>query len=392
MDLDWIASQQAQMETQLERLVNINSYTENLEGLKRMADELEAAFKPLKAEMARLLLPPRTCIDSQGEVTKRPLGEALHLIKRPNAPFRLFLGGHMDTVYPPTHPFQKAERLAGRLNGPGALDMKGGLLILLTLLHAIERSSFAPRIGWEVLINPDEEIGSVGSRNLLAECASRNHLGLIFEPAFPDGQIVSSRKGSATFTIVARGRAAHAGRDFASGRNALTALAKFILKAEALTDLEKGTTVNIGQLQSGEAVNVVPVLAISRLNVRVTKKEALDELQSSLRRFAKEADEGVTLFIHEDAATPPKEFDEKQRKLFELLKACGEELHDPIQWRPSGGTCDGNRLQANGLRSIDTLGAIGGGMHTEEEYVDLPSLSKRAQLAALFVERMVAKI
>lgn len=212
----------------------------------------------------------------------------------------------MDTVYPPTHPFQKAERLAGRLNGPGALDMKGGLLILLTLLHAIERSSFAPRIGWEVLINPDEEIGSVGSRNLLAECASRNHLGLIFEPAFPDGQIVSSRKGSATFTIVARGRAAHAGRDFASGRNALTALAKFILKAEALTDLEKGTTVNIGQLQSGEAVNVVPVLAISRLNVRVTKKEALDELQSSLRRFAKEADEGVTLFIHEDAATPPR--------------------------------------------------------------------------------------
>lgn len=389
MNLDWIAAQQPIMETQLESWVNINSYTGNLQGLSQMADLLYSAFETLGTDIARIPLPPRSLVDSSGHVITQPLGEALHLSKRPHAPFRLFLGGHMDTVYPPDSPFQRAERLSPtRMRGPGTADMKGGLVILLTLLQALEKSPLAAKIGWEVVINPDEEIGSVGSHALLAQCASRNHAGLIFEPAFPDGMIASSRKGSANLTIVAHGRAAHAGRDFANGRNAIAALAKFIVQAERLTDPTQGTTINVGQIRGGEAVNIIPDLAICRLNVRFIHPDALNQVRDQLHALARSDVEGISLLIHEDSANPPKPFDDGQRELFYLLKQCGEELDMPIQWQPSGGACDGNFLHAHGLRTIDALGVIGGGLHTPDEYVHLPSLSERARLAALFIARL----
>src|SRR6185503_18576279 len=99
----------------------------------------------------------------------------------------------------------------------------GGIVVMLTALRALERSPFAEKIGWEVLLNPDEEIGSPNSSALLVEAARRNHLGLIFEPAMSDGSLVGSRKGSGTFTATIKGRAAHAGRDFANGRSAILA-------------------------------------------------------------------------------------------------------------------------------------------------------------------------
>lgn len=388
MNLDWISAQQPLMESLLERWVNINSFSANIPGLRQMADALQSAFEPLGAHLERVPLPPRSLVDASGHVIAQPLGEALHLIKRSTAPLRLFLGGHMDTVYPPDSPFQKAERLSPtRMRGPGVADMKGGLAILLTVLQALERSPLADKIGWEVLVNPDEEIGSVGSHALLAQCATRNHVGLIFEPAFPDGMIASSRKGSASITVVAHGRAAHAGRDFSLGRNAITALARFIVKAEGLTDLSQGTTLNVGQIRGGEAVNIIPDLAICRLNLRFTQPDALSRTLAQLHAFAKEPEEGISLLIHEDSTNSPKPFDEGQRELFQLLKQCGEELDLPIQWQPSGGACDGNFLHAHGLRTIDALGVVGGGLHTPDEYALLPSLSERARLAALFISR-----
>lgn len=377
------------MENLLEQWVNINSYTENLHGLSQMASALASAFEPLGGQLEIISLPDRTIIDRRGRIASQPLGKALHLTKRPSAPFRLFLGGHMDTVYPPDSPFQKAVRKGSNLHGPGSADMKGGLVILLAVLQAIEQSPLAEKIGWEVVINPDEEIGSVGSRGLLAQCASRNHLGLIFEPSFSDGSIASSRKGSANFTIVAHGRAAHAGRDFACGRNAISALAKIIVKAESLTDLARGTTVNVGIVNGGHAVNIVPDLATCRLNVRFVDPDALAAVRFQLEEIVKEKQEGLSFLLHEDSANPPKPFDDKQREIFQLLKSCGEKLGLAIQWQPSGGACDGNNLQHCGLSTIDALGVVGGGLHSPEEYAFLPSLTERASLVALFIEQYI---
>src|SRR3989304_2280040 len=136
-----------------------------------------------------------------GKGIRKPLGNALSIRKRSTAPLRIFLGAHMDTVYPADHPFQKAVRVdQNTLRGPGVADSKGGLVVMLKALEALERSPYAQSVGWEVLINPDEELGSPGSAPLLAQAAKNTHLGLVFEPPLPDGALVGARKRPATLT------------------------------------------------------------------------------------------------------------------------------------------------------------------------------------------------
>ena len=151
----------------------INSGTYNLDGLRTMASRLGTAYQSLGGEMTMVDLPPQQVIDSRGTLTSLPLGQAISIRRRPDAERRVFLGIHMDTVYAADDPFQAVDQIDGQaLRGPGVLDAKGGLAVMLIALEALERSDVAERIGWEVLINPDEEIGSPGAAPLLANCAS----------------------------------------------------------------------------------------------------------------------------------------------------------------------------------------------------------------------------
>jgi len=248
----------------------IGSGTHHLAGLKTMADALAAEFGVF-GDVKRIDLPPSTQIDSAGNEVSLPLGQALSIVRRPNAARRVLLVIHYDTVYSPGNPFRQVSVLPdGRWSGPGVVDAKGGIVVMLAALHALEASPLAEKIGWEVILNPDEEIGSPGSASLLDEAARRNHLGLLFEPALPDGSLVGERKGSGNFTIVIRGKAAHAGRDFAAGRSAVVALAELIVQAAVRSG---GITLNCGQISGGGAVNIVPDLAIGRFNARVNRKE-----------------------------------------------------------------------------------------------------------------------
>ena len=129
----------------------------------------------------------------------------------PQAPVQVLFSGHYDTVYGANDPFQQCEQLsAEKLRGPAVIDMKGGLVVMLAALQAFEQPPHAAKVGYEVLINPDEEIGSLGAAPLFVEAANRYQLGLVFEPARPNGDLVQSRKGTGNFTITSRGRAAHA--------------------------------------------------------------------------------------------------------------------------------------------------------------------------------------
>lgn len=391
--LKWIDEQQSIMSSLLENWANINSWSENLEGLSSLMLLIEKEFSSLNALSNKISLAPRKIIDSHGNRIEKPLGQALHLKKHSELSLQIFLGGHMDTVFPPTSPFQTCKRIdKDTLLGPGTADMKGGLIILLKTLQALERSPWAGKIGWEVLINPDEEIGSPGSNAILSACAKRNHFGLLFEPSFADGSLVSSRKGSANFTVVAKGKAAHAGRDFQRGRNAITALSRFIVKAEKLTQMDKGITLNVGHIEGGGPVNIVPELAICRINVRIEQNEDLNAIKAQFNRWIHEDhnEEGISLNIFEDTNNPPKPFDGKIQALYAALKECADQLNIPLHSKPSGGACDGCRLYAEGLPNIDTLGAVGGNIHTTEEYIHLPSLAERAKLTALFLIRLAA--
>ena len=372
----------------------MNTGSANLDGLERMAGILRTSFAALGAE-PRLLDPaPVETIDANGETRNIRRGRNLHLAVRPQAPVQVLLTGHMDTVFPTEDAFQAATWLRpGVLNGPGVADMKGGLLVALEALKALEASPWAEGLGYQVVINSDEEVSSIGSAGLLTEAAAKAQVGLVYEPATtPEGVLAGARKGLAAFTLVARGVSAHAGRDHASGRNAVIAAADFAVRAAALTGAREGLTVNIGRIEGGGATNVVPDLALCRLEARVETHEDRHWIEAELACLAAAvgAAHDLSLTLHGRFTRPPKPFDASTRALFEAVARCGADLGQPINWKATGGCCDGNNLAETGLPVVDTLGVRGGLIHSRDEFLITDSLVERAQLSALLLMRLAS--
>ena len=385
--LDNIAMQRDAMIALTERWANINSGSYHLAGLEHMHAALLAAFAPLGGAAESIELQDQIVVDDNGKIKACPLGKALRIRKHQNAPFKLYLGGHMDTVYGKDHPFQTCTWLDDkRLGGPGVADLKGGLVVMLHALMALEKSEYAGKIGWEVLINPDEEIGSPGSAPLFIESAKRCNVGLVFEPALEDGGLAGARGGSGNFTVVMRGRAAHAGRDFAKGRNAIVALSEYVAKLNALNGTREGVTINPGVIKGGSTVNTVPDLAILKFNVRTRKMEDQAWMENALQDIAKTfaGRDGLLHEVHGGFTRLPKPI-EKHLPLFQAIQACGAELGQTINWHDTGGVCDGNNLAAAGLMNVDSLGVRGGNIHSDKEFMLVDSLVERAQLATLFL-------
>lgn len=381
--LDWISQRQNEMESLLASWVDINSHSKNFEGLSKMLNALKSAYSLLNGEMDQVSIPAMRSVNREGEFISVPLGDCLSIKKRPYAPIQIFLCGHMDTVYPSTSKFQKSVKSnPTTLQGPGTTDMKGGLVILLYALKALELSPFAENLGWSILINSDEELGSPGSRELIKRYSKGCQLGLIYEPSYPDGSYVSSRKGSVNYTAIAKGKSAHAGRDFHSGKNAIVTLANWVAEADRRINTGLDITLNIGQFEGGTAANIVPDLAIAKLNLRAFEANSLKQGKLTLEELAKKEPD---IILHEDSSSPTKPFDEKQQKLFRALEQCCHKLGFKMESKPSGGTCDGARLYENGVPNIDTMGAVGGNIHTHDEFIHLPSLTQRAQISALFL-------
>lgn len=387
-ELDWIASQQQAMLNATSELALINSGTLNVDGIDRVGERLLQYCAPLEAEQKRIDLPPLEEIDERGELRNRPVGRAIRLRKNPQAERQILLCGHLDTVFSPEDPFQNLNWLnANRLGGPGVTDMKGGLIIMIHALMALERSVYARELGWTVIFNPDEEVGSPCSDILITEAAHQAQLGLVFEPALPDGSFAGERKGSGNFTLVMRGRAAHAGRDIGSGRNAVRALCDFISALDNLNGQREGVTINPARFHGGGPLNQVPDLAVARFNVRTRKREDEHWIQQQLNLLIAKINEreGLSLHIHGGFTRPPKQLTPAAHELSALLAECGSALDIPVRWTATGGCCDGNNIAAQGIPVIDTLGAEGGGIHSSEEFLIVDSLSRRTQLTALLL-------
>ena len=391
--LDWIDGQYDRMCEAVISLAEINSGTLNLAGLSRVRERLSELLRPLGGQMENIPLNPVEQIDPRGRTERIPLADALRIRKRPEASLQVFLGGHMDTVFPVQSDFQSTTRLDNdTLNGPGVADAKGGLVVLMTALESFERSPWADRIGWEVLINPDEEIGSPGSAPLLEESAKRNDFGLIFEPTFPDGSLAAERKGSGYFTAVVRGRAAHAGREPENGRNAVRALADFVQTVDDMNGRRKGISVNAGFVQGGGPTNIVPDLAVLKFNVRIAKPRDETWVKKELLKAVRMINvrEGLSVELHGHFARKPKILSKSNRRLIKFITECGSDLGMKLTWRNSGGVCDGNNLANAGLPNVDNLGVRGGGIHTHEEYMHLDSLTERAGLSALLLMKLAS--
>ncbi len=382
--LTWAERQQAQMVERTIELARINSGTFNAAGVDAVGERLLNWFATLDPQVERLELPPFERLGSQGQNEVHTLGHALRLRLRPEAPRQIFLGGHLDTVYASDDPFQQVNWLdPSRLHGPGVTDMKGGLLVMLTALMALEQHPSAEGLGWEVLLNPDEEIGSPCSAPLIADAARRCQLGLLYEPALPDGSYAGQRKGSGNFSVLVKGRSAHAGRNLQEGRNAVRALADFISALDDLNGQRPGVTVNPAFIHGGGPLNQVPDSAMARFNIRIEAPEDERWCQQQLARLGAGINgrDGLSLQLQGDFGRKPKLLSSANLELFDLLRECAQALGLPMQLMPTGGCCDGNNLAAAGIPNIDTLGAEGGAIHSASEFLLVESLSRRAALS-----------
>ena len=369
----------------------INSGSRNLAGLERMADLLADAFAGLPGVL--LLERPEAVetIDSRGIPMRVEHGRHLHLTVRPTASLQMLFTGHMDTVFGSDHAFQETRWLQdGVLNGPGVADMKGGIAVMLAALKAVERSPLADRLGYEVVVNSDEEVGSPASAALLARSAQGKRAALTYEPAaLPDGTLAGARPGSGNFSIVVRGRSAHAGRNPEDGRNALLAAADLALRLDGLK--REGLTVNPSRIDGGSPSNVVPDLAILHVNLRPRTPEieaaVSREIATLIAAIAAERD--VKVDLTGGFGRPPKPLTSEAEALFNLVKQAGADLDQNIAWQPSGGVCDGNNIAACGVPVVDTMGVRGGKIHSMEEFLIVDSLAERAALSALTILRLV---
>ncbi|WP_432698503.1 hydrolase [Marinobacterium sp. YM272] len=387
-ELDWIDSQQQTMLEATIELARINSGSWNAQGVNRVGEHLLKYCETLRVKQRLIDLPPVEEIDKNGEIRQRNVGRAIRLQKHPGADRQIMLCGHLDTVFPQSDSFQSVDWLDDyTLNGPGVCDMKSGLLIMIHALLALEQSPLAGRLGWTVILNPDEEIGSPSSAALIADTAAHAQAGLVFEPALPDGSFAGQRKGSGNFSAVARGRAAHAGRDIERGRNAIRALCDFVAALDELNGQREGVTFNPAHVSGGGALNQVPDLAIARFNIRTEHHDDEHWVQQQLRRLAGEINErdGLSLKIHGGFTRPPKLLTPANQALFGLLAECGSSLDLQVRYSKTGGCCDGNNIAAAGTPNIDTLGGEGGHIHSSEEFLVVSSLSRRCKLTALLL-------
>ena len=267
--------------------------------------------------------------------------------------------------------------------------MKGGLNVILHSLTTFEGIEGSQRVGYDVMINSDEETGSLASRALIEELARGKYAALTYEPsALPDGTLAHARGGTGNYSITFTGKSAHAGRNPQDGRNAIVAASDLVLRIKALE--AEDITVNPAKIEGGSANNVVPDLAVLRFNIRPKSTDAMSRFEAELEALITQvaAQHEVGIHRHGGVTRPPKPVDAKAQRLFDLVKACGAELGQQIGWKSTGGVCDGNNIAATGVPVVDTLGVRGGAIHSPDEFMIVPSLRERAALSALVLAKL----
>lgn len=381
------------MLAQVQIWAGINSGTGNLKGLGALASLLSDAFGSLHGNVEQVEPAPVERVMEDGSITQIEHGRHIVATVRPDAPIQLLLTGHMDTVFAIDHPFQEQKWLEdGVLNGPGVADMKGGISVMLAALIAAESSEAFGNVGYQVMINSDEETGSASSAKLIETLAKGKLAALTYEPsALPDGTLAGARAGTGNFSIIVIGKSAHAGRNPDEGRNALLAAADLALRLKALT--RDGLSVNPAKIDGGSPNNVVPDHAVLRVNLRPRDVGLEDYARNEIKALitAIEREHDVEIHLHGSFNRPPKPLDPRSEKLFGLVKQCGADLGLTIGWKSTGGVCDGNNIAACGVPVVDTMGVRGGAIHSADEYLITESLSERAALSALTLMRIATK-
>ena len=381
--LAWLEKQQGAMERDLAELVEISSHSPDLDGVTKSAECFVAQLRALAGDAL------------EGGVFSSPSGKyGAHVSMRTAGDGAVLLVGHHDTVFPKAtfHGYREDGAL---LRGPGVLDMKGGLVVVGYALGALRHAGLLPRVPVRVVSVADEEIGSPEGRTLVLEAARGASAALVFESGRVGDQIVTRRKGIGAMTVVAHGKAAHAGNNHADGVNAIWAMARFIERAQELTDYERGVTVNVGKISGGIGKNTVPDRAEALVDVRFLTARDGEQLLGALRDAAEAAAEkvfGARLEVHGGISRHPLERTDASAMLMAEYASCARAAGLGADEAPLiGGGSDANTVAAAGVPAIDGLGPRGKGFHTVDEFIERDTLiPKAAALVRFLASRAVA--
>ena len=370
-------------------LAEVNSGSYNPAGVNECGERLASQIEPLQPDVLETIeVAPSSTVNQEGRQVDREVGKALRAVKRPDAPFQVLMFGHLDTVFDVDHPFQKVIRDGNRLNGPGVADCKGGLVVAVEALRYLDQVDWGSDIGWEFLAVPDEEVGSIGSKPLLAEAAKRCNIGLGFEPALPSGAIVVARRGTLNLYSVVRGLASHAGRARHEGRSAIRGLAALIEVLERCNE-RSGITVNCGWAQGGGTLNIVPDFAVAGYDIRLSAEQDREWI---LSKAASAADavaalHDIDIELIRLSERPPKVLTPELEELLVAVRESADSIGEEIILEDSGGASDGNDLAGYGLTNVDNLGICGGYIHNDREFADVGSIPIRADITVRTIER-----
>lgn len=357
----------------LERMVNIDSGTGDPEGFPELAGIL-------REKAAGLKLSFQTLTGADG---------SQHYYWRGGQGRRTLLVAHLDTVFPKGTANTRRFAIAGDLaRGPGVSDCKSGVVTIIGALERLAEKSQWPAPGISCLFNTDEEIGSPGSRSLIEKLAGEAGTVLVVEPAEGENLTIA-RKGIGRFRLEVFGKAAHSGSNYGDGSNAILELARKIIAVQGLTRPEQGITLNVGVVSGGVRPNIIPDYATAEIDLRIKTNEQAERLIAALREIRTENSvPGTSAELSGGITRPPWESTLGGRELFKRFQLIGKKIGLELGAFESGGGSDANLAATTGVPTIDGLGPVGGGHHSEDEYLVIPSLWRRIELLAEFLKRL----
>ena len=393
--LRWVKGQEENMLELLQEIVLINTGSQNTAGLNKLQKRLAGELRLLGFKTETL---PGGEFDILGCNNKKLVFDD-HLVARMQGDSgnRIMLSGHMDTVFGREHEFQEIKFEENVIKGPGALDMKGGIVVMLYALKALHNNGYLQDRHITVILNSDEEMGSLSSRGHIEKLAKAHDFGLVFEGTHNNNHS-RARKGLGQIRLLTRGKAAHAGAAHSQGVSAIKEMAHKIVEIENLTDYEEQVTLNVGVVNGGSARNTIPSCADMYVDLRYQDNQQGKDAIDAIRDIAARTHTGNQI-INERPHTevwaslhrPAKLITEQSDRMLSMylgISASNGILARSAEYLSGGGT-DGSLMQFAGLPTMDSLGVDGAYAHSPREFAHKASFVPRAQSAAIFIMRLM---
>ncbi|WP_417898801.1 M20 family metallopeptidase [Bacillus haimaensis] len=372
----YLQQSQAEMLQLIEKLVNIDSGTYVKEGIDRVGAILKREYEKLGFTV---------------EVREEEkYGNNLIVQHKDAVDPKIILVAHMDTVFPLGTAAERPFRIEGdRAYGPGVVDMKSSQVELLYAIKALQQTRSESYKNMLIILNSDEEVGSPTSRPLIVEKSQGKEYALIMEPARKDGSLVSARRGGGSYTVIVKGKAAHSGIEPQKGRSAIEELAHKVIQLNALSDYEKGISVNVGLIEGGSSINTIPPIAIAHVDIRISEMHQAKYLEEKIKEICATTDvSGTQIILKGSISRPPMEKNKQTQSLLHLIEEVGKEIGLQVFDTATGGGSDASFTSATGVATVDGLGPVGGNAHSEDEYLEIKTLPERTLLLAKTIDRL----